>query len=131
MSAQQSTGSRVGQWSTGILVTAALAIAATACGVDANDGGSRGQAIYEANCAVCHGAALEGNDRGPSLLDPVYASDQMSDERIRSAVRNGIEQTRWEFGPMLALGGLGDAQIDEVIGFIRASQNAGTSVTTP
>jgi mono/diheme cytochrome c family protein len=132
MSAHQDAGSRVGQWSMALVVTALLA-AASACGADTNDdaAGGRGGAIYGANCASCHGPALEGTDRGPSLLDPMYASDQLSDEAFRSAVRNGVEETRWEFGPMPAAGGLGDRQIDEILGFVRASQGAVTSVTTP
>ena len=130
MSAHQD---RVGQWSMALVVTALLAAVASACGADVNDdvAGGRGGAIFGANCASCHGAALEGSDLGPSLLDPMYASDQMSDDRFRSAVRNGVEETRWEFGPMPAMGGLGDAQIDELLGFVRASQEAGTTVTMP
>lgn len=132
MSAQEHAGSRVGQWSMALVVTALLAAVASACGADINDdvAGGRGGAIYGANCAACHGAALEGTDLGPSLLDPMYASGQLSDDRFRSAVRNGVEETRWEFGPMPAMGGLGDDQIDELLGFVRASQEA-TSVTTP
>ena len=101
------------------------------CGADSNDGtsGGRGAAIYGANCASCHGGALEGTDRGPSLVDPIY--DELTDADIRAAVRNGVEETRWEFGPMPAMGGLSDAQIDEIVAFVRASPNGGVPVTTP
>jgi mono/diheme cytochrome c family protein len=133
MSAHRTVGSRVGLWSTSILAVAALTAAAGACGADTNDdaAGGRGGAIDGANCASCHGPALEGTDRGPSLLDPMYASGQLSDDAFRSAVRNGVEETRWGFGPMLAMGGLGDGQIDEILAFVRVSQGAGASVTTP
>jgi len=122
---------RVGQWTTGALLSATLAMAATACGVDANDDaiGGRGAAIYGANCASCHGAALDGTDRGPSLLDADYGSDRLSDADIASAVRNGVPQTRWDFGPMPAQGGLGDAQLAQIITYIRAAQ--GSTTTTP
>ena len=113
------------------VVTLALAAVAGACGADSNIDADRGAAIYGANCASCHGAALEGTDLGPSLLDPVYAPDQLSDDEFRRAVRNGVEETRWDFGPMPANGGLGDGQIDAILGFVRASQGAGATVTMP
>ncbi len=113
------------------LVTVVLASTAGACGADSNIGADRGAAIYGANCASCHGAALEGTDLGPSLLDPVYASDQLSDDEFRRAVRNGVEESRWDFGPMPANGGLGDGQIDAILGFVRASQGAGATVMMP
>lgn len=120
-----------GRWSAAALITALLASAAVACGNDANDraGADRGGAIYGANCASCHGEALEGTTRGPSLVDPVY--DDITDADVRNAVRNGVEETHWEFGPMPATGGLSDAQIDEVLVFLRTSRGEGASVTTP
>jgi mono/diheme cytochrome c family protein len=114
-----------------VLITVVLAAAAGACGADANTDGDRGAAIYGANCASCHGAALEGTNLGPSLLDPVYAPDQLNDDEFRRAVRNGVEETRWDFGPMPANGGLGDEQIDAMLGFVRASQGAAATVTNP
>jgi len=108
-----------------------LLVSAAACGNDANDDTSagRGAAIYGANCAACHGAALEGTGRGPSLLDPVY--DEISDDDVRSAVRNGVEETRWGFGPMPATGGLSDAQIGDILVFFRASRGESAAVTAP
>ena len=121
----------LGRWSAAVLVTAVLVVTAAACGADSNDGasGGRSAAIYGANCASCHGGALEGTDRGPSLVDPIY--DELTDADMRAAVRNGVEEDRWEFGPMPAMGGLSDAQIDEIVAFVRASRTGGGSVTTP
>jgi mono/diheme cytochrome c family protein len=113
------------------VVTLALAAVSGACRADGNVGADRGAAIYGANCASCHGAALQGTDLGPSLLDPVYASDQLSDDEFRRAVRNGVEESRWDFGPMPANGGLGDGQIDALLGFVRATQGAAATVTMP
>ncbi len=128
MNVRRMATGRVGRWTTGALLCTTLAMAATACGVDANDDaiGGRGAAIYGANCASCHGAALEGTDRGPSLLDSEYRSNRLSDADIVSAVRNGVPQTRWEFGPMPAQGGLGDGQLAEIITYIRAAQGSTT-----
>jgi len=131
MRAHRVADRRLGHWSAGALVTAALAVGAVACGADSNDGtsGGRGAAIYGANCASCHGGALEGTDRGPALVDPIY--DGLTDADMRTAVRNGVEETRWEFGPMPAMGGLSDAQIDEIVAFVRASRTRAVTVTTP
>ena len=92
-----------------------------ACGRDASESaGNRGARPYAANCAVCHGDALQGSSRGPSLLDP--ASSELSDAAMRNAIRNGVVETRWEFGDMPANGALRDAQVNEIIAFVRAGQ---------
>lgn len=129
MNVRRMAAGRVGRWTTGALLCAALTMAASACGVDSNDdaAGGRGAAIYGANCASCHGASLEGTDRGPLLLEAEYESDRLSDAELLSAVRNGVPETLWDFGPMPALGGLGDAQITQVIAYIRAAQGSTTA----
>jgi mono/diheme cytochrome c family protein len=105
-----------------ITVTMAL-VTLAACGRDASESaGDRGARPYAANCAVCHGDALQGTSRGPSLLDPAYLSSELSDTAVRSAIRNGVEQNRWEFGAMPANGALRDSQINEIIAFVRAGQ---------
>ena len=48
--------------------------------------------IYGANCAQCHGGDLAGTDRGPSLLEPVYGPDQLSDDEFADAIRNGVDE---------------------------------------
>jgi mono/diheme cytochrome c family protein len=106
-----------------IAITTAL-VTLSACGRDASESaGDRGARPYAANCAVCHGDALQGTSRGPSLLDPAYLSSELSDAAVRSAIRDGVEQNRWEFGAMPANGALRDAQINEIIAFVRAGQS--------
>jgi mono/diheme cytochrome c family protein len=82
----------------------------------------RGQAIYGANCAQCHGGDLVGTQRGPSLLVPIYGPGQLSDAEFADAIRNGVEQDVWEFGPMPANKAITDEQIDAVLAFVRARQ---------
>jgi mono/diheme cytochrome c family protein len=104
----------------GCAITIVMATMA-ACGRDASESaGIRGERPYAANCAVCHGDALQGTSRGPTLLDPV--SSELSDAAMRNAIRNGVEQTRWQFGDMPANGALRDAQVNEIIAFVRAGQ---------
>lgn len=105
--------------------TILLGGAAAACGADGPQTAvERGERIYVANCAQCHGVALDGSDRGPSLLLPVYGPDQLSDAQFAEAVRNGVAERLWDFGPMVGNGALSDEQIDNVIAYVRAEQAA-------
>jgi mono/diheme cytochrome c family protein len=94
-----------------------------ACGADGpRTTLERGAATYRANCAQCHGGDLSGTDRGPSLLEPVYGPDQLTDTELADAIRNGVDEALWDFGPMPANGALSDAQIDALIEFVRSEQ---------
>ncbi len=105
----------------GIVAMAALGVA---CGADGpRTELQRGEAIYGANCAQCHGADLAGTDRGPSLLDPIYGPEQLSDAAFADAVRNGVEERLWEFGPMPGNGAITDDQIDAMLTFVRTRQS--------
>jgi mono/diheme cytochrome c family protein len=105
--------------------TVALAAIGAACGADGPTTElGRGEAIYAANCAQCHGGDLGGTDRGPSLLDPIYAADQLTDVEFADAIRNGVDEDRWEFGPMPGNGALADDQVAAIIAFVRAEQSA-------
>jgi mono/diheme cytochrome c family protein len=83
---------------------------------------SRGAELYASNCASCHGADLRGTDRGPSQLSIVYEPSHHPDDSYRSAIANGAGQHHWGFGDMPPVPGLDDADVDEIIEFIRAVQ---------
>jgi mono/diheme cytochrome c family protein len=108
---------------------AALAfLSAVACGGDSAPSGGAGQAVegaaaYAASCAGCHGAELQGTDRGPSLLSIVYEPGHHPDMAFRSAIATGAPQHHWSFGNMPAVPGLSDAEIDAVVAFVRARQD--------
>ena len=113
----------------GATITVASASIGAACGADGPTNTlGRGEAIYGANCAQCHGNDLSGTDRAPSLLEPIYRPDQLSDADVAGAIRNGVDEERWEFGPMPANGAITDTQIDAIIAFVRAEQ-AGAPAT--
>lgn len=104
-------------------ITLVLAASAAACGADGPTTElERGEAIYAANCAQCHGGDLAGSDRGPSLLDPVYGPDQLSDVEFADAVRNGVAERLWDFGDMPGNGSYTEAQVDALLAFVRAEQ---------
>ena len=107
----------------GAMITIALASIGAACGADGPTTTlGRGETIYGANCAQCHGDDLAGTDRGPSLLEPVYGADQLSDVDLADAIRNGVDEELWGFGPMPANGAITDTQIEAIVAFVRAEQ---------
>jgi mono/diheme cytochrome c family protein len=110
-------------------VTVVLAIIATSCGSAASDsspaapaGSSDGAALYQSNCASCHGADLRGTDTGPSHLSIVYEPNHHGDDAFRSAILNGAQQHHWNFGDMAAIPDLDDDHIDAIIGYVRSEQ---------
>ncbi len=107
-------------------------LAVTVCGDDAapDVGGDEqtpevlaaGEAVYQANCASCHGADLRGSDEGPSLLSIVYEPNHHSDAAFVLAVRNGSQQHHWRFGDMEPVEGLTDEDIASLTAFVRDIQ---------
>jgi mono/diheme cytochrome c family protein len=61
------------------------------------------------------------------LLEPIYGLEQLTDDELAGAIRNGADEKRWQFGPMPANGAITDDQIDAIIAFVRAQQVADTS----
>jgi mono/diheme cytochrome c family protein len=56
------------------------------------------------------------------LLEPAYGPDQLTDAEFADAIRNGVEEQLWNFGPMPANGAIGDAQIAAIVEFVRSEQ---------
>ena len=111
----------------GCLGTFALSFLVTACADDGSDGSARsassdGAALYASDCASCHGNDFRGTDFGPSLLSAVYGPEQLPDDTIQVAIRDGVTAHNWEFGPMPAIGGLDDDEITAIITHIRDVQ---------
>ena len=59
-----------------------------------------GAALFEANCASCHGANGAGSDTGPPLIHQLYQPGHHSDVAFQLAVRNGARAHHWPFGSM-------------------------------
>jgi mono/diheme cytochrome c family protein len=81
-----------------------------------------GEKVYAGNCAACHGSDLRGTAQGPSLLSIVYEPGHHPDESFRAAIRNGVSAHHWNFGPMPMINGVDDSEIDELLAFIRETQ---------
>lgn len=73
-----------------------------------------GESVYQAECAGCHGAELQGGV-GPALEDSTRG---MSDDTVRQRIVNGL-------GAMPAFGErLSEEEITGVIDFLRSRQQA-------
>jgi mono/diheme cytochrome c family protein len=81
-----------------------------------------GDALYQANCASCHGADLRGTSKGPSHLSVVYEPNHHGDDAFRSAIANGSAQHHWEFGDMPPVEGLSSSEVEAIIAYVRDVQ---------
>ena len=85
----------------------------------------RGQQYFRATCAACHGPNAGGLDgRAPPLIHRIYVPGHHGDMAIRLAAQRGVTSHHWRFGNMPRIEGLTDADLTDIIAFIRAVQQA-------
>jgi len=89
-----------------------------------SDSGARGQVAYGRYCASCHGAKADGTDKGPPLIDRVYHPGHHGDASFVTATRRGARGHHWPFGDMKPVEGVSDAELADLIAFIREVQHA-------
>ncbi|MGE0233160.1 MAG: c-type cytochrome [Flavobacteriaceae bacterium] len=84
-----------------------------------------GEALFNANCAACHGRNAAGVDgAGPPLIHIIYEPGHHPDGAFHSAVRNGVRSHHWQFGNMAPVEGVGPAEVDSIVAYIRQVQRA-------
>lgn len=83
-----------------------------------------GEAVFGANCQVCHGANAAGGPGGPPLVHIIYEPNHHGDGSFVAAVRNGVRQHHWTFGNMAPVPGIADQQLLEIITYVRELQRA-------
>jgi mono/diheme cytochrome c family protein len=77
-----------------------------------------GKAVYERKCKMCHGAAGEGNPGMAKALNitipPLGSGDvqKLSDADLKKVITEGK-------GKMKPVAGLSDAEVDNVIAYVR------------
>lgn len=86
--------------------------------------GTRGEALFNQRCAVCHGPNATGSVQGPPLVHRIYEPGHHSDLSFLLAVRRGVRAHHWRFGNMAPVPGLSEADVKEIIRYVRALQRA-------
>ena len=81
-----------------------------------SEAAAKGEAVFQGTCAACHGVTLTGTDLGPPLIYPAYA--------ITSAIKYGVVQHHWQFGPMPPQDSIAENEIELIIAYIREMQAA-------
>ena len=90
----------------------------------------RGAALFQQNCAFCHGADATGRNWIGSFLEPhardltAEAITQQATERLAFVIRNGLEGTSMPAWKHV----LSDDQIDDVITYLKRNQTDQTAI---
>lgn len=103
-----------------------LVIAGGACADGGNDAEgdavSRGELLFANNCVACHGEQGTGTTAGPPLVHEIYEPGHHPDASFQRAVQAGVPQHHWDFGPMPAMPGLSDQEVDDITAYVRELQ---------
>jgi mono/diheme cytochrome c family protein len=83
-----------------------------------------GRQAFELKCARCHGVNAAGGPVGPPLVDRTYASGHHADIAFVLAVRRGVRAHHWRFGDMPAQPEVSDAELTNIVRYIRKLQRA-------
>lgn len=115
-------------WAGRSAVLVAAALVAAACGGGTSDGGEtagdavRGEELFEANCAACHGPEATGTATGPPLVHEYYVPSHHADAAFHLAVQRGVQPHHWDFGPMAPVPGLDETDVTDLIAYVRGLQ---------
>ena len=123
-------GCRLARLCFGVLALAVILTVACSGGGSGGDSGSggaaeafqRGAAVFNAQCAICHGGAGEGTQTGPPLVHAIYNPNHHPDFSFHNAVNNGVPQHHWVFGDMAPRPGLREQDVNNIICYIRQLQ---------
>ena len=80
-----------------------------------------GKPLFDTHCASCHGADLEGSDKGPHAAQGLSASHH-SDMAFQMAVKNGSRAHHWNFGDMKPVEGVTADEVAHITAYVRMQQ---------
>ena len=83
---------------------------------------AKGQLLYEKYCSSCHGAELDGTEKGPPLVHPFYKPSHHGDQSFYRAALNGVRQHHWNFGDMERVEGMTPGKMDRIVPYVRYYQ---------
>lgn len=81
-----------------------------------------GKMTFQAFCQACHGVKASGTENGPSFLNQVYNPGHHSDAAFYMAPLKGAQAHHWGFGDMPPVDGIKEAQLKNIIAYVRALQ---------
>ena len=79
-----------------------------------------GEEVFVDSCQTCHGEGAGGGLAGPPLVHEMY--QDLEDDDIRTAIRQGKARENWDFAPMPPVPGIEAHEIEAVIAYVRAQQ---------
>ena len=83
---------------------------------------AQGKRLFEQHCASCHGMGLNGSDKGPPFLHPVYEPSHHGDASFQAAVRYGSRAHHWKFGDMCPVPGVSADDVAHITAYVRQQQ---------
>ena len=84
----------------------------------------KGEKLFAANCAGCHGVNAAGSDKGPPLVHDIYNPGHHADQSFVMATRFGVRQHHWPYGNMPAQSQVNETDVRAIIQYVRELQTA-------
>lgn len=79
----------------------------------------KGEALFLAHCAQCHGVGAVGTNSGPPLVHKIYEPNHHGDLSFHRAVQMGVQAHHWSFGNMPRIEGVGPGDVDAMAAYVR------------
>ncbi|HUE96221.1 MAG TPA: cytochrome c [Longimicrobiaceae bacterium] len=81
-----------------------------------------GEAVFNENCAVCHGGRGLGTSQGPPLVHIIYEPNHHADIAFYMAVDRGVRAHHWRFGDMAPLPNVSNEEVGQIVEYVRFLQ---------
>ncbi|MEP0234439.1 cytochrome c [Roseibium sp.] len=84
-----------------------------------------GKALFNENCATCHGANAAGREGvAPPLVHRIYEPGHHGDDAFVIAALRGVRAHHWPFGNMPPVDGITQEEVFKITAYVRALQRA-------
>jgi len=85
---------------------------------------AEGKVAFDNVCVACHGNNAAGSGKGPPLVHDIYNPGHHSDAAFFLAAQRGVRQHHWRFGNMPPQPQLSEAEISDIVQYVRELQLA-------
>lgn len=84
-----------------------------------------GQALFQGNCAMCHGDLADGRQGlGPPLVHKIYEPGHHADGSFYLAAAQGVRAHHWRFGNMPPVDTVSQDDVGKIVAYVRSLQRA-------